>query len=238
MEYNEIKEPMARTMREMSLDSRPREKALKHGVGSLDIAELIAVIIGSGSQGENVSLLCQRLIDDHGGKLYNLSRRSVHDLMNNYRGIGEVKALQILAAIELAKRIEGEEFDERRQITSSGAAYAFFSPMLRDKSNEHIMVALLNRRKEIIHSQVVSAGGVAFAQADVKMIVKPAIEHLADGLIMAHNHPSDNPKPSRQDDDLTDRVKAACDALDITLLDHIIVCRGRRYYSYNDEGKL
>lgn len=238
MDYNEILEPAVRTMREMSLDSRPREKALKHGVASLDIAELLAVIIGSGSQGENVSLLCQRLLDEHQGKLYNLARRSVHDLMNNYRGIGEVKALQILAAIELGRRMENEAFDERLQITSAPLAYRFFAPRLRDLPNEHIMVALLNRRKEVIHSQVVSTGGVAFAQADLKMIVKPAIEHLADAMLMAHNHPSDNPTPSRQDDDLTERVNAACRTLDIAFADHIIVCRAGRYYSYMEHNRL
>lgn len=225
-------------MRDTDLDSRPREKALKHGFQSLTIAELFAAIIGSGTPGEKVTLLCDRILNDYNNKLYNLARCSVHDLCNNYKGIGEVKAIEILAAIELARRYQNEEFDDRFQIRSAADAYAFIKNRVTDLPHEVIVVILLNRRKEVIHWQRVSSGGVAFSLADIKMIVKPAIEHLADGLILVHNHPSDNPRPSNADNDLTRKVKAACEVLDIQMVDHLIACRGGRYYSYMEEGAL
>ncbi len=225
-------------MRDLDLDSRPREKATTLGFQALSPAELLASIIGSGTPGENVSVLCQRILSDHDNKLYNLARCSINDLCNNYKGIGKVKAIKFLATLELARRYQQESLGDRFKIRNAEDAYRYIKPKIADLPNEVIDVILLNRRKEVIHWKRVSSGGVSFSLADVKMVLKPAIEYLADGMILTHNHPSDNPNPSTADDNLTAKVKAACTALDIQLVDHIIVCRGGKYYSYVDEGRL
>lgn len=221
-----------------SLDERPREKAKAKGFAALTTAELLAIILGSGSPGESVVELCQRMLHDHQGKLYNLARRSVKDLMNGYRGIGEVKAIEILAALELARRYQQEEFDERFKITSSDDAYKYLRTRMEHLDHEEIMVVLLNHAKQVEECVRISSGGTAMTVADIKMILRPAIERLSSGIILAHNHPSDNPKPSAQDDRLTERVHEACKVMDIQLVDHIIVCRGGHYYSYADHGCL
>ena len=195
-----------------SLDDRPREKAMKYGFSDLSPSELFAIIIGSGSPGENVVDLCQRLLNDHDNKIYKIARLDYNDLARMYRGVGEVKALQILAAIEIARRFQGEEFDEGFQIVDANAAYRYLKSFMLDKNHEEII-------------------------GDEKIILRQAIVGLASSIILAHNHPSNNPRPSIQDDTLTQRVKRACEAVGIPLDDHIIVCRGG-YYSYQVEGKL
>ena len=193
-------------------EDRPREKAKKHGFGSLSTAELLAILLRVGTPGESVVDLCQRILRDNDDKLYLIARKGINNLVKNYHGIGEVKAIEILAALELARRYQQEEFQERFRITSSDDAYQYLRTRMEHLDHEEMMVVLLNLR--------------------------PAIERLSSGIILAHNHPSDNPNPSVQDDRLTERVHQACKVMDIQLVDHIIVCRGGRYYSYNDHGRL
>ena len=222
----------------LALDDRPREKALAQGFNALSPAELLATIIGSGSRGENVVGLCQRLLNDHDGKLYNIARRSVSDLVKSYRGIGEVKAIEILAAIELARRYQSEEYQELPVVQNSHDAYRVLRPHLCDLSHEEIWILTLNRAKRVTGTFKISAGGTAKTVGDVKIILRTAIERLADAIILAHTHPSDNPQPSQNDDQLTMKVQKACQAVDISFLDHLVLCRGGIYYSYNDHGKL
>ncbi|MBO7609316.1 MAG: DNA repair protein RadC [Muribaculaceae bacterium] len=219
-------------------DSRPRELAKREGCGACSTAQLLAILIGSGSRGENVVDLCNRILNDHENKLYKVARHNYRELMNRYKGIGEVKALEILAALELARRCQLEEFDESPQISSSLMAYNYLSQFMSHLRHEEMWVLLLDRGKHIIHRERISSGGTAMTAVDVKMVIKPAIELLADGIIIAHNHPSDTARPSIQDDQLTEKIKQACKTLDILLLDHIIVCRGGHYYSYSDKGRL
>ncbi len=219
-------------------DSRPREKALKVGCQNLSTAELLAILVGSGSRGENVMDLCNRILRDHDNKLYLIARRSVRDLTRSYRGIGAVKAIEILAALELARRYQLEKFEEQPQILSSLDAYNYMRQFLNHLPHEEMWVMMLNRSKHVLSCQRISQGGTAMTAVDVKVLLRPAIEMLADGIIMAHNHPSDTPHPSGQDDQLTDKVAQACRAMDIHLLDHLVVCRGGRYYSYADDGTL
>lgn len=218
-------------------EDRPREKAKRLGFEALSIAELMAIIIGSGARGENVVGLCQRILQDHNNKLYQVARKGMKELMK-YRGIGEVKALEMLAALEIARRYQLEKFDDQFQISCSGDAYQFLQPLMSDLDHEEIWIVLLNRAKKVIARNRVSAGGTSATVGDVKIILKTAIEQLADCIILAHNHPSDTPSPSRADDQLTERVKNACQAIDIPLIDHIIVCRGGNYYSYGDHARL
>ena len=221
----------------MAPDDRPREKAKRSGFAALSIAELFAIIVGSGSPGESVVDLCQRILNDNGGKLYNIARRGYKELMRNYKGIGEVKALELEAALELARRYQIEKVEQRPQITSSDDAYRYLRMRMKDNTNEQLWVVFLNRSKHVLGLKCMSQGGPSATVGDVKMILKAAIEELADTIIIAHNHPSDNPTPSPQDDALTRKVAAGCQAVGIPLVDHIIVCQDR-YYSYCDKNRL
>ena len=222
----------------LALDDRPREKALKLGFDKLTPAELLAAIIGSGSQGENVVALCQRILNDHDGKIYNIARRSVHDLMKDYRGVGEVKAIEILAAIELARRYQSEPFEENPAIQCSRDAYNVLRRHLCDLDHEELWILTLNRALRVTDRIRVSMGGTGTTLGDVKIILRRALERLAEGIILAHNHPSDRAIPSPDDDALTLKVLEGCQAVGISLMDHIIVCRGGNFYSYNDQGRL
>ncbi|MBO5540188.1 MAG: DNA repair protein RadC [Muribaculaceae bacterium] len=219
-------------------DERPREKAKAYGFGSLTLSELFALLIGSGAVGENVVELCQRILNEHDNKLYKIARLSINDLVRRYRGIGEVKAIEILAALELSRRYQLERFDDEYQVTTSKDAYDLLSAKMGALSHEEIWIVMLNRSKHVLGVERISSGGTSLAVGDLKMILKPAIEHLSDSIILAHNHPSDSVRPSMQDNELTKKVAAACRTMDMQLLDHIIVCRGGRYYSYNDNGTL
>ncbi len=238
-EHNEInQEIMSRALKlNTALDDRPREKAMKQGFASLTAAELFAIIIGSGSRGESVVDLCQRLLNDHDNKIYKIARLSYADLANMYRGVGEVKALQILAAIEISRRFQGEKFEDDFQVTDANAAYRYLSTFMLDLNHEEMWALMLDRAKHVKARVRISTGGTAATVGDEKIILKHAITHLASSIILAHNHPSNNARPSIQDDALTERVKRACMAVGIPLDDHIIVCRGN-YYSYMMEGKL
>ncbi len=219
-------------------EDRPREKAKKHGFSSLSTAELLAILLRVGSPGESVVDLCQRILRDNDGKLYLIARKGIPGLVKNYHGIGEVKAIEILAALELARRYQQEDFDDRFKVNSSSDAYKYLRPRMEHLDHEEMMVVLLNHAKQVEECVRISSGGTAMTVADIKMILRPAIERLSSGIILAHNHPSDNPNPSMPDDRLTERVNQACKVMDIQLVDHIIVCRGNRYYSYADHGRL
>ena len=241
MEDNEQKPSLAGTRNikdTIPEEDRPREKAKKLGFAALSTAELLAILLRSGTPGESVVDLCQRILRDNDGKLYSIARKGISNLVKNYHGIGEVKAIEILAALELARRYQEEEFVDRFKICSSDDAYRYLKPRMEHLNHEELMVVLLNHAKQVEECIRVSSGGTAMTVADIKMILRPAIERLSSGIILAHNHPSDNAKPSAMDDRLTERVHQACKVMDIQLVDHIIVCRGGRYYSYIDHGRL
>ena len=222
---------------QLAAEDRPREKAKEKGFEALTTAELLAIIIGSGTPGESVVDLCQRILRDHNSKLYLVARNSIKDLMR-YKGIGEVKAIEVLAALELSRRYQLEKFEDDALVRESSDAYQYLRQRMEHLEHEEIWILLLNRGRRITGSYRVSSGGTAMAVGDVKIILRTALEHLADGMILAHNHPSDTLQPSPQDDALTRQVKDGCKAVGITLLDHIIVCRGGNYYSYADNARL
>lgn len=219
-------------------DDRPRERAKKLGFQALSVAELLAILMGSGAQGMSVVELCQKIYADHGMKLNRMSRLGYRDLMR-YRGVGEVKALVILAALELGRRYQLETLDDQQtQITSSRIAYEYLRNCMGDLNHEEAWMLILNRAKMVTGRVRLSSGGTTMTAVDVKMVLKEALQSLADGIVLAHNHPSDNASPSKDDDILTHRVGQGCRAVGIELVDHIIVCRGGRYYSYCDHGKI
>lgn len=238
MEQDCYEQTLSRALKvNMAAEDRPREKAREKGFESLTTAELLAIIIGSGSPGESVVELCQRILRDHNNKLYLVARNSIKDL-KRYKGIGEVKAIEVLAALELSRRYQLEKFEDHNEVRESRDAYQYLRQRMEHLEHEEIWILLLNRGRRIMGSYRISSGGTAMAVGDVKIILRTALEHLADGMILAHNHPSDTLRPSPQDDNLTRQVKAGCEAVGVALLDHIIVCRGGNYFSYADEGRL
>lgn len=217
-------------------EERPREKALKFGFEALSTAELMAIVIGSGTPGESVVDLCQRILADSGNKLSKIARSGVKELQK-YKGIGPVKAIELMASLELSRRYQVEIMEEK-QITSSQDAYSYLRQKMDYLEHEEIWILMLNRAKRVIGCKCMSKGGTSAAVTDIKMILRELIDNLADGVILAHNHPSDSDRPSMQDDRLTQRVKEGCMAVDVNFLDHIIVCRSGRYYSYLDNGRI
>lgn len=227
-----------RAIKDLAAEDRPREKAASKGFRALTTAELLAILIGSGSRGESVVDLCQRILNSNDNKLYNLGRRNIQDLTGAFHGVGEAKATTILAALEIARRYREEDaFEERPQLTSSKSVYDYIKYDLWDLEHEEFWIITLNRSKRITGKFQISHGGTASTDVDIKILLKTALQQLADCIIAIHNHPSGNLSPSRPDDIITESIKKGCSAIGIPLLDHIIVSRNG-FYSYLDEGKL
>ncbi len=217
-------------------EDRPREKLLQKGKRSLTDAELIAILIGSGSAKESAVDLSKRILAGAGNNLNQLGKFTVADLMK-YKGIGEAKAISIVAALELGARRQISEAELRAQITSSRDAYELLGPIVADLPHEEFWVLYLNRGNKVLAKEAISQGGVAGTVADVKIIFKKALELLASGVILAHNHPSGSLSPSRADLDLTKKMKQAGDVLEVQVLDHLIITDAG-YYSFADQGTL
>lgn len=220
----------------VAAEDRPREKATANGLESLTNAELLAAIIGTGTRGCSVVDLCQRIMNLADNHIYQLVRMSVADI-RRFPGIGTVKAIQIGAALELAKRYQREKYVEDAQIRSSEDAYHYLRSGMEALDHEEMRMLVLSRAKRVTGQVLISSGGTSATVADIKLILRRALERQADGILLAHNHPSNNPTPSAADDDLTRRLAAGCKAVDIELVDHLVVCR-QSYYSYVDHGKL
>ena len=217
-------------------EDRPREKLRDLGPEALSDAELLAILIGSGSVEESAVGLMKKVLADCQNNLNTLGKKSIHDLCL-YKGIGEAKAISILAACELGKRRQREKAEERKQMGSAPDIYEYMHTRMQDLDVEEAWVLLLNQNFRLIKAVRISRGGITETAVDVRLIMKEAVLTNATVLALCHNHPSNNPHPSRDDDRLTQRVKAACDTMRIHFLDHIIVCDGA-YYSYNEQGRL
>lgn len=215
-------------------EDRPREKLLMKGKAALSDAELIAILIGSGSRELSAVDLSKLILQSVNYNLHELAKLSINDLIK-FKGIGEAKAISIAAALELGRRRKESEVVKKAKVSSSADAYEAVRPYLMDLLHEQFWVLLLNRANEIIRPQQISIGGVAGTVADPKMIFKAAIEHLASSIILVHNHPSGNLTPSQADKDLTKKVKEAGRMLDIPVLDHLIFS-DNGYFSFADEG--
>ena len=218
-------------------EDRPREKMLLKGVTSLSDAELLGILISSGNKNETAVELAQRILYQAENNLNTLGKFEIKDLIKNFNGIGEAKAITIVAALELGKRRKLSEAIIQPQITSSKDAYQIFHPVLADLKHEEMWVLLLNRANKILKKIQVSKGGITGTVVDVRMIMREAIDSLASGMILCHNHPSGNHNPSKDDDDITNKLNEAGQIMDIQLLDHIIVC-DHSYYSYKDKNRL
>lgn len=215
-------------------DDRPREKLVLKGKGHLSKAELIAILIGSGNTEESAVQLAQSILNSVKNNLAELSTLSFTDL-KKFKGIGEAKAISIIAALELGKRRLSEDVLIRKKIKSSEDAFHILYPELSDKQYEEFWVLMLDRANQVIRKVNISEGGMAGTVADPKKIFKMALDLNASSLILAHNHPSNNLKPSQNDIDLTKKLRSAGKLLDIEVLDHLIFGNDS-FYSFADEG--
>lgn len=225
------------TIKDWAEDDRPREKVLLRGITSLSNAELLAILIGSGNNDESAIQLSQRILNTVNNNLYALGKLSLSDLTTGFKGIGVAKGVTILAALELGRRRREAEPAVRLQITCSRDVYDLFFPLLADLPHEEFWVAYLNRSNRVIDKVKLSQGGVSETVADIKILLKGALNLLASGMVLCHNHPSGTLRPSSADDQLTRRIQQAAKLLDIQVVDHLILAENR-YYSYADEGRL
>lgn len=224
-------------IKDLALEDRPREKMLIKGVMSLSDAELLGILISSGNKSETAVELAQRILHSTSNNLNALGKLDIKDLIQNFNGIGEAKAITILAALELGRRRRESETLTRPQIRSSRDVYHILAPMLVDIPHEEMWMLLLNRANKVIGKSLISKGGIAGTVVDIRLIIKEAINTLSTGVILCHNHPSGNFYPSKDDDDITFKIKKATSMMDIKLMDHIILS-DNGYYSYQDEGRL
>ncbi|HVA99365.1 MAG TPA: DNA repair protein RadC [Bacteroidia bacterium] len=230
-----IEEQVKKSIRNWNEQDRPREKLLEHGCKALTDAELIAILIGSGNRNESAVELSRRILDSNNNDLNQLGKLSVKDLMK-FNGIGEAKALSIVATLEIGRRRRSTEMKERDKITSSKDVHDFFNH-LGDLPNEEFWILLLNRSNKIIGKKNISKGGIAGTVVDSKIIFKHAIDQLAESIILCHNHPSGNLQPSNEDISITKKISEAAKLFDVKVLDHVIVAE-TGYYSFADEGKM
>ncbi len=224
-------------IKDLALEDRPREKLMARGIDTLSNAELVAILIGSGNRNETAVQLSQRILNSVDNNLNQFGKVSISELVKNFVGIGEAKAISIVAALELGKRRKSADIIERKKITGVEDVFSLFQPMLCDLPFEEFWILLLNQANKIIAKQKISQGGVAATVVDVRLILKPAIEMLASGVILIHNHPSGATKPSHEDIQLTKKVRDACSLVNINLLDHIII-GDTNHYSFANEGML
>ena len=217
-------------------EDRPREKLLLKGKAALSDAELIAILIGSGTPKLTAVDVAKLILSAVNNDLNELARLSVKDLMK-HKGIGEAKAITIVSALELGRRRKETAATAKTQITCSTDIYNYIKPQLLDLPHEEFWIILLNRANIVMKKESISAGGVAGTVADPKIIFKKALEQLASSVILVHNHPSGNIKPSAADISLTKKMKEAGLFLDLPILDHIIFTN-TDYYSFADEGML
>jgi len=224
------------TVKQLAEEDRPRERLMMHGAHALSSAELLAILIGSGNKDETAVDLMKRLLKDCDNNLAKLSKMSIDQLMT-YNGIGEAKAITILAACELGRRREAAAMPERKKFATAQDIYSHLWSRMRDLDVEESYVILMNQAFREIKTIRLSHGGITETAVDVRLIMKEALLANATTIALAHNHPSGNVHPSRDDERLTRKVSEACDTMRLHLLDHVIITDGN-YYSFREQGKL
>ena len=217
-------------------DDRPREKFLLKGKNSLSDAELLAIIMGSGNREDSAVELGRKILNSVGNNWHNLSLLQISDLMK-FKGIGEAKAISISVALEIGRRRAAQEVPEKLQITNSRESYKILLPYLSDLHTEEFWAIYLNQNNRVLGKSKLSSGGINQSVVDVRILFKSALEHLATGIIIAHNHPSGNLKPSSEDLKITKQIAEAGKILNIQLLDHLIIAQNA-YFSFADENLL
>ena len=224
------------TITQWAEEDRPREKLMNLGAETLSNAELLAILIGSGSPRESAVELMKRVLSDCKNNLNTLGKLSITDL-TSYNGIGEAKAITILAACELGKRRQVADILKRPTLNSANAIYNYMRPKVQDKDVEEAWILLMNQKLDLIEAKCISHGGITGTAIDVRIILKEALLKNATAIALCHNHPSGNPSPSREDDNITTSVKKAADTMCIYFVDHVIVAQ-QHFYSYRKEGRI
>jgi DNA repair protein RadC len=225
---------MSLKITDWAVEDRPREKLYQKGTASLSDAELLAILIGSGTKARSAVDLGRELLSMADNNLNSLGKLSISDL-TKVRGIGNARAITIAAALELGRRRKLAEIPEMPQIKCSRDVFELVNPVLADLSYEEFWILFLNRSNRVINRMKLSQGGISGTVTDVRLIMKKAIENLASGIIVCHNHPSGNLSPSESDTRITQKIKEAGSLMDIQLLDHLIICE-KDYYSFADNG--
>jgi len=223
-------------IKEWAVEDRPREKLISNGSRSLSDAELIAILIGSGNLEETAVELSRRILSSTDNNLNNLGRKGI-EFLKTFNGIGEAKAVTIIAALELGKRRKEAEVFNNNKITGSKDAADFFQPVLGDLNHEEFWIMLLDRGNKILDTFMISQGGISGTVIDVRLILKTALEKLASAIILCHNHPSGTMQASDADLKITKKINDAAKLMDISVLDHIIIGQNN-YLSLADEGLL
>jgi DNA repair protein RadC len=224
------------SIRNWAVEDRPREKMLARGIQILSDAELIALLIGSGTRKFSAVDLARQIMNMAGNNLDKLGKYSVTDL-KKLKGIGQARAISIVAALELGRRRKLADAPACTKINGSSDVYSLMVPVLGDLVHEEFWVLFLNRSNKVIEKQKISQGGITGTVTDIRLILKTAIDNLAISMILCHNHPSGNLQPSDADISITRRLKEASSLMDISLLDHLIIA-GKSYYSFADENLI
>ena len=224
------------SIKHWSEDDKPREKLLQKGKSVLSDAELIAILIGSGSRNESAVELAKRILASVNNNLNELGRLSIKQLMQ-FKGIGEAKAVTIAAALEMGRRRRGEDAQKITKINSSRDAFDLLRPKMGELEHEEFWILYLNNANKVLHSSQLSKGGLTGTLVDVRIVMRQALEVGAVALVLAHNHPSGTLRPSEEDRKVTQKLKRASEALDVKVLDHLIITQ-KDYFSFADDGIL
>lgn len=227
---------MSPKITDWAVEDRPREKLIRKGISSLSDTELLAILISSGTRKKSAVDLGRELLSMVNNNLNSLGKLSVSDL-RKLHGIGPARAVTIAAALELGRRRKLAEMPDICQIKSSQDVAGIFQPLLSDLSHEEFWVLFLNRSNKVIDRMKISQGGISGTVTDIRIIMKKAVENLASGIIVCHNHPSGNLNPSESDTNITRKIRDAGNLMDIQLLDHLIIS-DRDYYSFADNGLI
>jgi len=225
--------PMSFSIKNWSDDDKPREKLVQKGKSVLSDAELVAILIGSGSRNESAVELSKRILASVNNNLNELGKLSIKQLMQ-FKGIGEAKAVTIAAALEMGRRRRAEGEQKITKITSSRDVFELLRPFMGELPHEEFWIVYLNNANKILHTAQLSKGGLTGTLVDVRIVMRQALELGAVGLILAHNHPSGTLRPSTEDKKVTEKLKLAAAALDIKVLDHLIITQ-KDYFSFADE---
>ena len=224
------------TIAQWSEDDQPREKLRDKGPQMLSNAELLAILIGSGTPGISAVELMQSVLSDCKNNLNTLGKMTIRELMQ-YKGIGEAKAITILAACELGKRRQMEKAEERPELTTATRIYNHMHPLMQDLDVEEFWVLLMNQNHRLIKKMRIAHGGISEVSVDIRIIMREALLANATIIAVCHNHPSGSLRPSKQDEALTISIKQACQVMRIFFYDHVIITDGN-YYSFHEEGRL
>jgi len=230
------KKPTSFSIKHWSDDDKPREKLVQKGKSVLSDAELVAILIGSGSRNESAVELSKRILASVNNNLNELGKLSIKQLMQ-FKGIGEAKAVTIAAALEMGRRRRGEDAQKITKINSSKDAFDLLRPRMGELEHEEFWILYLNNANKVLHSSLLSKGGLTGTLVDVRIVLRQALELGAVALVLAHNHPSGTLHPSEEDRKVTQKLKRASEALDVKVLDHLIITQ-KDYFSFADEGML